>query len=354
MDLGILLDADYWRRYMISKWRQTVSFNTKAQIVLLEDLISQIDAGVPTINAFTLFSANYQGDTKKVCLSVIRALNEGGLMVDGFKGWFPEQIIISIRVGEQRGLLVKTLRNVIDYLQANSGGVTLFLSKSAYSLMIMIMAFVMAVNVNDGFYAVVKEIKPMEEWPSDAATIYAFWQFMIQNWWLLLLSLCAVGALISYQLANSVGNIRSLMDDLPIYKQYRLQQGAVFLKNLGLLLQNGTSLNESLTEIEKGSTPYMKYHLRRMRHKLATGDGNEGDVLNTGLLQTETINRLRTLADVSDFEVAMVRLGEQTLTMTIKQLEAASDIFKYLTIALSGALIASVFAGSMSLAQSLG
>jgi len=98
----------------------------------------------------------------------------------------------------------------------------------------------------------------------------------------------------------------------------------------------------------------MKYHLRRMRHKLATGDGNEGDVLNTGLLQTETINRLRTLADVSDFEVAMVRLGEQTLTMTIKQLEAASDIFKNLTIALAGALMASVFAGSMSLAQSLG
>lgn len=354
MNLVMLFDAEQWQRYMITKWRQTVSFNTKAQIALLEDLISQLDAGVPALNAFTLFAANYQGDTKQVCQSVIRALNEGGLMVDGFKGWFPEEIIISIRVGEQRGLLVKTLRNVIDYLQANSGGVILFLSKSAYSLMIMVMAFIMAVNVNDGFYSVVKEIKPMEEWPSDAVTIYSFWEFMIQYWWLLLLSLCAVGAFISYQLANSIGDIRTRMDDLPIYKLYRLQQGAVFLKSLGLLLQNGTSLNESITEIEKGSTQYMSYHLRRMRHKLATGDGNEGDVLNTGLLQTETINRLRTLADISDFEVAMVRLGEQTLTMTIKQLEAASEIFKYLTIALSGALIASVFVGSMSLAQSLG
>ena len=354
MNLVMLFDAEQWQRYMITKWRQTVSFNTKAQIALLEDLISQLDAGVPALNAFTLFAANYQGDTKQVCQSVIRALNEGGLMVDGFKGWFPEEIIISIRVGEQRGLLVKTLRNVIDYLQANSGGVTLFLSKSAYSLMIMVMAFIMAVNVNDGFYSVVKEIKPMEEWPSEAVTIYGFWEFMIQYWWLLLLSLCAVGAFISYQLANSIGDIRTRMDDLPIYKLYRLQQGAVFLKSLGLLLQNGTSLNESITEIEKGSTQYMRYHLRRMRHKLATGDGNEGDVLNTGLLQTETINRLRTLADISDFEVAMVRLGEQTLTMTIKQLEAASEIFKYLTIALSGALIASVFVGSMSLAQSLG
>ena len=275
-------------------------------------------------------------------------------MVDGFKGWFPEEIIISIRVGEQRGLLVKTLRNVIDYLQANSGGVTLFLSKSAYSLMIMVMAFIMAVNVNDGFYSVVKEIKPMEEWPSEAVTIYGFWEFMIQYWWLLLLSLCAVGAFISYQLANSIGDIRTRMDDLPIYKQYRLQQGAVFLKNLGLLLQNGTSLNESINEIEKGSTRYMKYHLRRMRQKLATGDGNEGDVLNTGLLQAETINRLRTLADVNDFELAMVRLGEQTLNMTVERLEAASETFKYLTIALSGALITSVFMGSMSLAQSLG
>ena len=128
----------------------------------------------------------------------------------------------------------------------------------------------------------------------------------------------------------------------------------MFLKNLGLLLQNGTSLNESITEIEKGSTRYMRYHLRRMRQKLASGAGNEGDVLNTGLLQTETINRLRTLADVNDFESAMIRLGEQTLTMTVKRLEAASEIFKYLTIALSGALITSVFVGSFSLAQSLG
>ena len=354
MNLVMLFDAEQWQRYMITKWRQTVSFNSQAQIILLEDLISQIDSGVPTLDAFTLFSGNYQGDTKKVCQSVIRALNEGGLMVDGFKGWFPTEIIISIRVGEQQGLIVPTLRNVVDYLQANSGGLRLFLSKTPYSLMLMMMAFVMAININDGFYSVVKEIKPMEEWPSEVVTIYLFWQRLIQYWWLLLLSVCAVGAFISYQLANSIGDIRTSMDDLPIYKQYRLQQGAVFLKNLGFLLQNGTSLNESITEIEKGSTRYMRYHLRRMRQKLATGDGNEGDVLDTGLLQTETINRLRTLADVNDFESAMIRLGEQTLTMTVKRLEAASEIFKHLTIALSGALITSVFVGSFSLAQSLG
>lgn len=354
MNLVMLFDAERWQRYMITKWRQTVSFNSQAQIVLLEDLISQIDSGVPTLDAFTLFSGNYKGDTKKVCQSVIRALNEGNLMVDGLKGWFPEEIVLSIRVGEQQGLLVPTLRNVIDYLQANTGGLRLFISKTTYSMLLTVMAFVMAMNVNDGFYSVVKQIKPMEEWPSDAVTIYGFWQFMIQYWWLLLLSLCAVGAFISYQLANSIGDIRTRMDDLPIYKQYRLQQGAVFLKNLGLLLQNGTSLNESINEIEKGSTRYMRYHLRRMRQKLATGDGNEGDVLNTGLLQAETINRLRTLADVNDFELAMVRLGEQTLNMTVERLEAASETFKYLTIALSGALITSVFMGSMSLAQSLG
>lgn len=351
MDIEKLTDIDYWRDTATLLIRRIFTFRRKEQIELLEDLASNLDSGVQLLEAFQLLTRIYSNSVRDVSQNVIKCLNDGVSFTNGLVGWYPREVITSIRVGEEHGLLVKTIRNVIEYLKTSSKGLRLFLFKLSYPLVIICMAFIMAHFVVNDYFNLIKEFKDVSEWPVISVYTYHFWQFALSFWFLFVLLIFAVGIAVNYMLTSFTGINRNQIDSLPIFKQYRLKQGSVFLTTLGLMLQNGISLSDSLNELDRGSTPYLKYHLRRMRQKLHTGHGNEGDYLDTGLIEKNTINRLKALSEVNDFEVAMVRLGVQTLDETGKKLELASEVVKYIGLFLAACSLGSIFAGALSLTQ---
>lgn len=353
IEMSVLLSHHYWKDEIDAYWKMNVSFSKKEQIVLFEDLISQIDSGVTTIEAFSLFVKNYDGATKTVCQAVIKAQNEGVALADGFKGWVSPEVITSLKVGEEQGVLSETLRSVVAYLKAGTSRSSLFIAKATYPFFIICVCVVMANYVNSGFYELILTLKPISEWPSISSGSYYFWGFIIDYWMFIILAMIIFALVINYNLKRLVGEWRHTFDSFPIFKSYNQQQSAIFLKTLGLLLKSGISLNLSLKELESGATDHMRYHLRRMRQKVRSGVGDEGVWLDTGLVPDTTIRRLKTLASANDFEESMMRLADMSLVETVRAMEVSSEILKIILMFIAGISLASIYVGTFTLAQTL-
>ncbi|MFT6905821.1 MAG: type II secretory pathway component PulF [Oleiphilaceae bacterium] len=353
LDVDKLLDPQYWKVSSRKFYKKNIAFSKKEQIELFKDLSRQLRSGVSILEAFLLFAQNYDGTIGDVSKDVIKSISEGGMIADGINDWAPDEVVTSLRVGETQGVLESTLDNIVDYLNATSAGLGLFIAKSIYPVMIIGMATIMAYFVDENYYKLLEEFLPLERWPESSILMYRTWGFILDNGLLIILAFLAIGTLISNQLSRLTGKSRMTLDEYPIFKGYRVQQGAIFLKTLGLLLINGVSLKDALSEIERSSTPYMTFHIRRMRQKIAAGVVNEGDSLSTGLLTKDTVNRLKTLSSANDFEVAMVELGNQTLDDSVKKLTLSATLLQTILMMIAGLAIASAILGPFLLSQAL-
>ncbi len=336
-------------------WQQRVRFTRDRQIELLTDLRRVLASKVNTLEAFTLFTDIYDGPTQTVCESVIASLNEGQSMADGLTGWFDNAVILGLRIGEENGVLDKALVNTIDYLKVSkAGGISLFLGRAAYPLSLLMGAGFIAAVVENKFYSVMLNVKPLAEWPVESQFIYTAWHAILGWWWVGLFVILLIGIFIKVQVTHYTGDHRSTLDGLPVFRQYRLKQTALLLKVLGMMLANGIPLQRALDELQRSANPYLRWHLQRMQVKIRRGHGNEADILNSGLIPPSFIKRLQVLAGANSFEEAMQDMGDQALSIVESRLVLSATLFKNFVFVIAGIAMGSVFVSSILLSQSIG
>src|SRR6185312_15885317 len=247
---------------------------------------------IPANRAIEMMAQATTGITREVALSIAQKISEGQPLAEGMRDWFKINIVEIIRVGEEGGALVETLRSAIKTLGQQSGAVGAVLSAISYPLIVIIMACSIIVYLSNGVFVQFAGIKPITEWPQagrdfmNIATIIQDW------WWLVILSIIGIGFLLRRLMFNYVGELRPLLDKIPPFNLYRRFVAARLMETMGLLVANGVVFKSAIKVMQYQSNPYIASHLVMMEHLLAMGKGNIADVLTTGLIDDKSILRL--------------------------------------------------------------
>ena len=102
------------------------------------------------------------------------------------KEWFSPNVIEIIRVGEAGGALAQTMKSAINTLSQQGVAIGAFIGAVSYPLLVIVMACVIIVYLNNYVFVQFRHIKPVDQWPEAGHRLVAVAD-LIQNWWWLVI-----------------------------------------------------------------------------------------------------------------------------------------------------------------------
>jgi len=322
-----------------------LQFGMKAQLAFLEDFYLLINDGIPANRAIEMMAQVSSGVSREVALSIAKKISQGQALAEGMRLWFSPNAVEIIRVGEEGGALVQTVKSAINTMGSKSGAASALIGAMAYPLMVITISCAIMIYLNSTVFVQFKAIKPMDQWPDAGIRLVTFATFIQDWWWLVLLMIVALLFLFRYLMSNYIGDLRPSLDKLPPFNLYRRFAAARVLETLGLLVANGVVFKNALRVMQYQANPYVGSHLVMMEHLLAMGKGNIADVLSTGLVSENDILRLRVMAEVKGFEHGLIRMGINGQEQNLKILKLIAKIAGGSLLTVGGVLIIIVVQG---------
>ncbi|MCD6039240.1 MAG: tcpE [Gammaproteobacteria bacterium] len=341
------VDKDYFSvlAHTIGRYFKKMQFGAKAQLAFLEDFYILVNDGIPANRAIEMMTQVTDGISRDVAFSIEKKISEGQPLAEGMRDWFATNVVEIIRVGEEGGVLVETLKSAINTLTQHSGALGSLMGAVAYPLMVIVLACAIIVYLSNSVFMQFKEIKPMEQWPQAGRDLVHYGAFIQGWWWLALLFIIFLIVVLRYLMANYVGELRPLLDTIPPFSLYKRFVASRLLETLGLLVANGVVFKNALKVMQYQSNPYITSHLILMEHLLGMGKGNISDVLETGLISRSDILRLRVMAEVKGFEHGLIRMGIRGSAQNIKVVNLIAKIIGGILLVVGAYLIVKIVQG---------
>lgn len=172
---------------------------------------------------------------------------------------------------------------------------------------------------------------PIEFWPSWTTPIIHLQVWAAGNW-TFLSGLIVLAGLYYWALPNWTGSLRKYLEMAPPFSIYRDRMASALLGVLGGLLHGGLTLEESLKRIEARSTPYLKWHVRRMIRLLNGKDPMRA--LGTGLFSQAVLDRIEDAASSRAFDETLTHMGREALSSIIDVVKRAAYAANVIIISL--------------------
>ena len=322
-----------------------MQFGNKAQLAFLEDLYLLINDGIPANRAIEMMSQVTTGLNREVAIALAQKIAEGQPLAEGMKPWFSMNVVEIIRVGETGGALGQTMKSAINMLSQRGAALGSLIGAMAYPLLVIVMACGVIVYLNDVVFTQFRLIKPESEWPIAGRRLVEYAVFIKDWWWVVILAIIATVIILHRVMTNYVGEFRSTLDRFPPFSFYRQLVAARLLETLGLLVANGVVFKSALKVMQYQANPYLGYHLVMMEHILSMGKTNIADVLETGLVSTPDLMRLRVMAEVKGFEHGLIRMGVRGSDQATATLKIIAKIMGGIFLAVGGLLIIVIIQG---------
>lgn len=299
-----------------------LEFTKTKQCAFLQDLCTLVGDGVPAPQAVGVIHKVASGAPRAVARSILIAIAKGQRISDGMEGWFPQHIVAIIRNGEEGGSFTEMMSVAAKSLEEHISVTSSLIGSVTYPLIVFAMACIVAVFLRHYIFSTFETIKPMSEWPPSGRAFITLATFIQFWWWLVILIAGSLVLVVMQFLRNFVGDARKVIDSVPPFSLYRAVVASRFMEVLGLLIAGGISFKDALTTMQRRTTRYMAWHIYMMEFRLSGGRENLADVLDTGLLSSSDIERLRVTAQSRSFEHALVQLGNQAARQNVKALRA--------------------------------
>ncbi|HTM63882.1 MAG TPA: type II secretion system F family protein [Gammaproteobacteria bacterium] len=329
-------------------------FNSKQQLAFLEDLYLLINDGIPANRAVEMMAQVTTGLTRDVAITLTDKISQGQPLAEGMKEWFAPNVIEIIRVGEAGGALAQTMKSAINALSQQGVAMGAFVGAIAYPLTVIIMGCAIIIYLNKSVFSQFKMIKPIEQWPEAGQQLVALASFIQSWWWTVIVGVIALVIILRRLMSNYTGPLRPLLDKYPPFSFYRRMASARLLETLGLLVSNGVVFKSAIKVMQYQANPYMAWHLARMENLLGKGKSNIADVLDTGLVGTQDLMRLRVMAEVKGFEHGLVRMGIRGTEDATSTLKIISKVIGGIFLAVGGILILMIVRGIFMTGMAMG
>jgi type II secretory pathway component PulF len=329
-------------------------FGNKMQLAFLEDLYVLVNDGIPANRAVEMLSQVTTGLPKEVALNIAQKISEGQTLADGMRDWFALNVVEIVRVGEEGGALNETLRSAINTMTQRGGMMGTLIGAVSYPILVITMACVIIVYLNNSVFVQFRAIKSIDQWPQAGRDLVATSQFIEAWWWLTLIGILVIVLGFRYLLGNYIGELRPLLDRVPPFSLYRRLAAARLMETMGLLVANGVVFKNAIKVMQYHANPYIGSHLVMMEHYLGMGKGNIADVLATGLIDDADILRLRVLAEVKGFEHGLTRMGVRGAEKSANTIRLIAKVAGGILLAIGAVLIIVIVKGIYLTGMSMG
>lgn len=157
---------------------------------------------------------------------------------------------------------------------------------------------------------VLVELMPPEKWPLSGRILYKVSMIIRDHG--LLIACFIVFAFLAFVLSlpRWTGSSRSWVDRRLPYSLYRDYSGSLLLISLASMMRSGVSLRSALERSMKFSSPWTRWHVRRILSNLSKPNTPHfGQAFSTGLLSPQMEDRVQDASERRDPVDAFVRMG---------------------------------------------
>jgi len=321
------------RRYQFDKKEQLKFLTT------FERLLRRLNA----TKAIGHMAKSSHGMHKRVCDDVAESIQAGGTIADGLEPWFDPVVVQGIRIGEERDVLLDSVKVSIATQKLSAGNIFSAVSSLAYPAIIFVVCGVVALFLKARLFPLIEDkVAKMGSVPMEVFVIQAlssFWSF-----WVIPTTIVLFGFIIIviHHLNNSTDDGRSERDQLPIFYEFRQLKVIFFLRMFSMLKKyNMTDLAalNSLDSLQRNR--YLGWHIGNMKD--AIQDGNSLAIaIDTGLINKDDVLTLMILADDADkdgFCEAIDTTIEGVIENVKFRIAALTSVTRYILFIFSGYLV---------------
>lgn len=303
------------------------------------DLADSIEDGA---NPYELFAkkhamARERGNTLAPLFALWRDRAASMNLKATWEGTIPADDLMVIGSGE-RGDLPEALRflaRVVKIRERNTKAV-----KMAVALPIFLLVLMTGVQLGValGMMPIMVQIMPPEKFPIIGKVLY-WMSGVIRDFWFLIYGV--PGILLAgyfWSLPRWTGPMRNKLDRHVPYSIYRDLKASEFLVSLAAMSQANTATFDAVCLLEQGATPWMRWHLARIRLSL-TGNRSILAAMDTGLLSEEIFDRITEYAERSNFEDGIRKIGLGTIEEIAEMISERSTLIRNILIVVVGGFI---------------
>lgn len=137
------------------------------------------------------------------------------------------------------------------------------------------------------------------------------------------------------------------------YRLYRQAVSAKLFVSLASLLKGKKGLVESLEQLRKRASPYLRWHLTKILNNLNEHPDDYAAAFDTGLLSREIHLRLTTYARRSNFETGLIRIGTESYAHVIEDVRGTATQVAIWSTALTIGVIGFFYGGNVVMGDTM-
>ena len=290
-----------------------------------EEGSGKISTARELFQAWGIRTASRRANIALIHKAIVVRLDRGYSFSQALAPFVPAEETMTLEAGEAAGNLLAALESV--QVQKASGEKINSLVVAAMAEPAMSALSIAATSWFCGLYLWPELLKTVSEkyWPEWSLPLIRFEVFFAAHWQMLVL-VVLIAALYWWSIPRWTGRMRNVFDKIPPWSTYRLRQAAALLVVLGALLNAGMELDAALARIEKGSAPWLAWHIRNIRKRLLTAGHDPITCLNTGLFETSMMDMIEDAARNRSFDATLLHLGTDAMPLIVDKVKKLAVI----------------------------
>lgn len=293
------------------------------------------------------FDRNFkpEGDFRaKILGDWVDRMAEGGQFPDAIRNWIPTGEHMLIAAGARGAGLATGMKEAANLSVANAQMKKAIIGQSIQPGVLILALVGMFMLFQRKMVPIFRTIKPVEAWPSSALKLYNISYFIDHYFFLVIAAMIGCGYGIMLTLPRWRGGGRNLVDGLPPWSIYRIQQASAFLIGLSSLMEAGVTTFNALQMMHRNGSPYFRAHLEKMMSNMSRGGPNLGASLNTGLLDQETAGDVEDYSQLGSFRSAIKEIGKKNLDESLERIQAAMGMLKNVMLIMVAGVVLWIYA----------
>ncbi|EMQ19274.1 hypothetical protein [Vibrio cholerae] len=276
----------------------------KRQIRLLKEIGRLSKAGIRHKNIATQLIKYGDSRTVEVGKSCAKALEKGVAFSEGLQPFLSNQAYLALTSGEHSGnfqLGIDDAVNALNMEEASTGTLIRVLIKPIAGI---ISVFWGSAALAAYAYPKIEDFLPRHLWGALARASEAFGLFWLEYGYTIL-ALFIISIVLVVVSIGRYWQWRPLIDNWPIYRQYRFIQCSNFLTSIAHQISVGTSLKMALKHYQAHSSSYLSHHISVMLKQIKKGETSIGNIFDTGLLLQSELDTLRMLSEIGEADTTL-------------------------------------------------
>jgi hypothetical protein len=198
------------------------------------------------------------------------------------------------------------------------------------------------------------ELMPPSKWPPLGKLLYTVSNVVAHQGVWIAAGLVLSFTLFIYSLGRWTGPVRQRLDRYFPYSVYRDYSGSLMLISISSMMRSGVSLRSALERSMKFSSPWLRWHLRKILSNLSKPNNPHfGQSFCTGVLSQELEDRVQDASERRDPVDSFVRMGVGSIDRLVLTMERRAARINSGMIVVCGILLATMMAGFLSTTMSL-